>query len=44
MVKSSEFSNHGNAPANQSYQYIVAPDRSLADFQNYAGDHGFVVK
>jgi len=35
--------NHGNTPENQRYQYIVAPDRSLTDFQNYAGDHGFVV-
>jgi hypothetical protein len=34
--------SHGSSPTNGQYQYIVAPDRSLADFRQYAANHGYV--
>ena len=46
LVTSDVFSlwfNHGNAPSNGSYQYMVAPDKSLTEFQDFTSNHGFVV-
>jgi hypothetical protein len=34
--------SHGSSPTNGQYQYIVAPDRSLEDFRQYAANHGYV--
>ncbi|NDW11124.1 polysaccharide lyase family 8 super-sandwich domain-containing protein [Dysgonomonas sp. 520] len=35
--------SHGVAPTAGTYQYIVAPDKSLENFQAFAQNHGFVV-
>ncbi len=35
--------NHGVAPSNTDYQYIVVPDKSLIEFEKIADNHGFVV-
>lgn len=35
--------NHGIAPRNESYCYIVVPDKSLNDFEKGVSSHGFVV-
>lgn len=35
--------DHGNTPANASYQYLVAPGRDLAALQDFASQHGFVI-
>jgi len=35
--------NHGTAPNNATYQYIVVPDKNLAAFQTFAANPGFVV-
>ncbi|MDR3219789.1 MAG: discoidin domain-containing protein [Dysgonamonadaceae bacterium] len=35
--------NHGTKPTDAAYQYIVVPDKSLADFKLVADNHGFVV-
>jgi len=44
LVKKDVFSiwfNHGTAPENEHYSYIVIPGKSLADFKNEASDKNF---
>ncbi|MDL2247573.1 polysaccharide lyase beta-sandwich domain-containing protein [Bacteroides sp. OttesenSCG-928-J23] len=37
------WAEHGNAPVDESYCYIVMPDRSLPEFEQQAGNHGFEI-
>ncbi len=35
--------NHGTMPINDTYQYIVAPNKTLAQTESFANNHGFQV-
>lgn len=35
--------DHGNAPSDANYQYVVVPGKSLAEFKAAANDHGFII-
>ncbi len=35
--------NHGSAPTNAQYSYIVVPDKTASEFEMIAGNHGFVI-
>lgn len=35
--------DHGNAPQDATYQYIVVPDKSLSEFQSYDQNNHFVI-
>lgn len=39
----SAYFEHGTAPQNATYQYIVVPDMSLGDFEAFTKDHGFEI-
>lgn len=35
--------DHGTAPENGTYEYIVVPDQTLDQFKEIAADHGFII-